>query len=280
MDKFIEVNGITLHYLEHGEGKPTLLLMPGLTANANEFDGLIQAGLAEHFHVLAVDLRGRGQSGKPAQGYSMGDHARDILALMDALELDQVVLGGHSFGALLTLYITAHFPERVSKLVIIDAAAELHPQVRQLIEPSLQRMGKVLPSFDAYISAMKQMPHFHNWWDSTIESYYRADVQEFEDGSVQSRLYANGILEAVDKSLEEPWTELVQQIEQPAILLNAIEPYGLPGTPPVLPQAQAQRTVEMLGNCQYYIIPGNHMTMLFGENATQIVQILREFAAQ
>ena len=63
MDKYVETNGIRLHYLDHpGEG-PTLILMPGLTANAHSFAGLVKGGLAPALHVLALDLRGRGEFG-------------------------------------------------------------------------------------------------------------------------------------------------------------------------------------------------------------------------
>ena len=79
MAHFVQTNNIQLHYLSHpGEG-PTLVLLPGLTANAHAFDGLIQAGLSPRYRVLALDLRGRGLTDKPTTGYSMADHAADSL---------------------------------------------------------------------------------------------------------------------------------------------------------------------------------------------------------
>jgi len=96
MDQFVSTNGIRLHYLDHpGEGSP-LVLMPGLTANALSFDGLINAGLSPSLRVLALDMRGRGLSDKPAGGYRMADHAADVLGLLDTLELKEMILGGHS----------------------------------------------------------------------------------------------------------------------------------------------------------------------------------------
>jgi pimeloyl-ACP methyl ester carboxylesterase len=207
MAQFVRVNYIQLHYLDHPGGNPSLVLMPGLTANVHSFDGLIKAGLSPSLRVLALDLRGRGLSDKPDSGYSMADHAADVLGLLDVLELQQVVLGGHSFGGLLTLYMAAHYPERVSKVVVIDAAGEMHPQVRELIKPSVDRLGKVLPSWDAYIEAMKQMPFFQDWWDPTIESYYRADVEIRDDGTVKPRSRPEAIIEAVEKALAEDWAQ-------------------------------------------------------------------------
>lgn len=127
---------------------------------------------------------------------------------------------------------------------------------------------------------MKQNPAFHGWWDPTIESYYRADVQTNADGTVQSRLYKEGILEATDKALEEPYGEYVSQIDKPAILLNALGAYGPEGTPPVLPYEQAQETVQAIKNCRYVEIPGNHLTMLFGDSAKIVVDTITQFVEE
>ena len=277
MERFVYVNNIQLHYLDHLGGDPPLVLMPGLTANACSFDGLIKAGLSPALRVLALDLRGRGLSQKPDSGYSMADHCADVLGLLDALEFSQVVLGGHSFGGLLSIYMAAHHPERVSKLVIIDAAGSMHPQVRELIKPSVDRLGNVLPSWEAYLEAMKQMPFYQGWWDPTIESYYRADVEIRSDGTVKPRSRPEAIIEAVEKALAEDWAQLVTAVRQPVLLLNAPGPFGPPGTPPVLPREQAMDTVNMLSDGRYVEIPGNHMTMLYGEGARRIVEAILAF---
>lgn len=280
MDQFVRVNNIQLHYLDHQGGDPPLVLMPGLTANACSFDGLIKAGLSPALRVLALDLRGRGLSQKPDSGYSMDDHAADVIGLLDALELRQVVLGGHSFGGLLSIYMAARHPERVSKLVIIDAAGSMHPQVRELIKPSVDRLGKVLPSWEAYLESMKQMPFYQGWWDPTIESYYRADVEVRGDGTVKPRSRPEAIIEAVEKALAEDWAQHLRAVRQPVLLLNAPGPFGPPRTPPVLPREQAMDTVNKLSDGRYVEIPGNHMTMLFGEGAQRIVEAILAFVCQ
>jgi pimeloyl-ACP methyl ester carboxylesterase len=277
VDRFAKVNNIRLHYIDHPGGEPAIILMPGITANAHSFDGLAQAGLSPRFRMYALDLRGRGLSDKPATGYSMAAHAADIIDLLGTLGLQQVVLGGHSFGALLTYYLAAHYPERVAKLVLMDAAASMHPRVRELIKPSLDRLGRILPSWDEYLQAMKQAPQFNGWWDPAIESYYRADVMIHADGTVQAQSRPENIAEALDKVLDEPWHQHLAKIEQPAILLNALGAYGPPGTPPVLPYEQAQETVRSLKNCRYVEIPGNHMTMLYGQGAQRMVEAITEF---
>lgn len=271
MEQLVQVNNIQLHYLDHKGDFGPLVLMPGLTANAHSFDGLILAGLSPALRVLAVDLRGRGLSSKPESGYSMADHAADILGLLDALDIQKVMLGGHSFGGLLALYMAAHYPDRVRNLVVIDAAGSMHPKVRELIKPAVDRLGKKMPSWDDYLLAMKQMPFFRGWWDPTIESFYRADVEALEDGTVIPRSRPEAIIEAVNKALDEDWAKHLAVIKQPMLLLNALGSYGPPGTPPVLPRAQALETVRAVADGRYVEVPGNHMTMLFGEGAQRIV---------
>jgi len=277
MGQFVRTNDIQLHYLDHPGSESPLVLMPGLTANAYSLDGLIKAGLSSALRVLALDLRGRGLSDKPDIGYSMADHAADVLGLLDVLEIQQVVLGGHSFGGLLTLYMAAHYPERISKLVVIDAAGSMHPQVRELIKPSVDRLGKVLPSWEGYIEAMKQMPFYQGWWDPSIESYYRADVEFFDDGTVKPRSRPEAIIEAVDKALTEDWAQHLTAIKQPMLLLNALGSFGPPGTSPILPREQALETVNAVAEGHYVEVPGNHMTMLYGEGAKRIVEAIIAF---
>ena len=274
MSKTITTNGINLHYLEHAGSAPTMILMHGLTANAHFFDGLMAAGLP--YHLLAVDLRGRGLSDKPESGYGMAEHAADIVGLMDGLGLDKVVMAGHSFGGLVTMFLAGHYPERVSKCVVMDAGF-LHPSVRELIKPSLERLGKIIPAWEPYRDAVKQAPFWRGYWDAHIEAYYQADVEIREDGTVKPRSRPDIIAEAVDKALGAPWIEHMAKVNQPTIMLNALGPFGPEGTPPIMPLEKAQETVDALPNCTYKEVPGNHMTMLFGENAQVVAQVIKEF---
>ena len=73
----------------------------------------------------------------PPTGYAMEDHARDVIGLLDALDLDRVVMGGHSFGGLLTYWLAANHPERVERCVVLDAPAGVSPTIMEQIEPSL-----------------------------------------------------------------------------------------------------------------------------------------------
>ncbi len=273
-EQFITTNGIRLHYLDSGGSRPLLLLFHGLTANAHAFDGLFAAGLGDRFRVISVDLRGRGLSDAPADDYSMAAHARDIIGLMDALELRPLAVGGHSFGALLTLYLAAHYPARVRKLVLMDAAARMHPQTKEMLAPALGRLGQTFASFDAYLERVQQAPYLH-FWDAAMRSYYAADVRTLEDGQVIPIPQPTHMVHAVTGALAEPWLDYLKSIPQPALLINGPGIYTMNAA--LLPEELALETVGLMKNCSYANVPGNHQTMLYGEGAAAIVASINEF---
>ena len=161
MDKFTQTNGISLHYLDHPGEEPAIIIMHGLSANAHFFDGLAASSLPNR--LLAVDLRGRGQSDKPETGYGMAEHAADILGLMDNLGLEKVVLAGHSYGGLLTCYLAANFPERFTRCIVMDSGF-MHPSVKEIIKPSLDRLTQRIPSWEAYRDGVKGAAYWQGCW--------------------------------------------------------------------------------------------------------------------
>ena len=277
--RYVQTNGIRLHYLDSGTTGPTLVLLPGLTANAHSFDGLVAAGLADHVRVLALDLRGRGETDQP-DTYTLDDHAADVLGFLDALHLDRVVLGGHSFGGLLTYYLAANHPDRISRCVVIDAPAQVRPEVFDQIKPSLDRLDRTLASWEHYLQFVKQMPYFGGWWDPVIEGYFRADIRENPDGTVRPRSRAKHIRAVVDGFKDLQWLDTVRKITQPVLFLRAPGAYGPPGSPAIVSAEQARVTVENLQHGRLVEVPGNHMTMLFGPGAAIAAAAIADFVLE
>lgn len=271
---FVSTNGIQLHYLHFQGNGPTIILMHGLTANAHAFDGLIEAGLAPAFNVISVDLRGRGLSDHPASGYTMAEHAKDIIGLLDQLGIDKADIGGHSFGALLTFYLAAHYPNRIHKMLLLDAAAQMHPNTKEMLGPTLSRLGQTFSSFEAYIAKAKAAPYIDQWQDA-MNSYYRADVKDNADGTVTPRSNPMHIIEAVTGALSEPWLDFISGVDKPAILINGPGVYTMDAA--LLPKENALATVAMMRNCRYVEVSGNHQTMLYGKGALEIVTALKAF---
>jgi pimeloyl-ACP methyl ester carboxylesterase len=276
--RYVATGGLNVYYLDVA-GRAPLVLLHGLSANAHCFSGLIAAGLSPTFRVIAPDLRGRGRTDKPATGYSMADHARDVLGLLDALGLERVVLGGHSFGGYLAIYLAANFPERVEKLIVIDAAITLNPRVGELLKPSLDRLTRVSRSVDDYVSEARLAAHLDGFWDDCLEQYFRAEIQENADGTAQAATSSIAVGQALQGVMREPWWQLVAAVRQPVLLLNAIGPYGPPGTPALVEAEYARATSDAFPSSRYVVVPGNHMTMVFGEAAVAVNREIERFAS-
>jgi pimeloyl-ACP methyl ester carboxylesterase len=270
---FIETNGIRLHYLEFKGGKPTIILMHGLTANAHAFDGLIARGLNPAFNVISIDLRGRGESDQPTN-YTLAEHAADIIGLLDKFQIELAIIGGHSFGALLTFYLAKHFPQRIHKMLLLDAAARMHENTKEMLGPALSRLGQTFPSFNYYIEKVKSAPYL-DFWTEEMMSYYKADVKENEDGTVTCIPQPANMVMAVNGVLAEPIIDYIQTVEQPAILINGPGVYTMGAA--LLPKENALETANMMMNCTYVEVPGNHQTMLYGEGAKAIVSAIKKF---
>lgn len=275
-DRFIDAAGLRTHFIDIGTGTP-LVLLHGLSANAHSFAGLIDAGLATGYRIIAPDLRGRGQTDHPATGYRMADHAGDVIALLDALGLDRVVLGGHSFGGYLAAYIAAEFPQRISRLIVIDAALTVNPRAAEMLKPSLDRLTRVSPSADAYLAEVRSAPYMDGEWDHAVEEYFRAEITIAEDGTARSATSAAAIGAALMAIGQEAWPDVVARAAHPALLLNAVGPYGPPGAPPLIEGANALAMAEAFPDCRYARVPGNHLTMMFGAGAHAIVRQIEAF---
>lgn len=278
MKGYANTNGIKLHYLDYGGDGPTLLLAHGLTANAHSFEGLV-AALDGSMRVIAVDLRGRGLSDKPASGYSLEDHARDMLGLLDELGLAEVVFAGHSYGGALAYVMAAEYPERITGCVAIDAPAAPDPGILDQIQPVLDRLEVTFPSMEAYLEYVQAMPWFDGKWNDQLDVFYRTDVQQFPDGSVQSRAHPGAIRQAITGLLDVDLAALVASITVPTLLIRAIEPLQ-PGAALLFPREGAEAALESLADGRLVEIKGNHYDVVLGRSSAETAAAILEFVAE
>jgi len=112
---------LRLHYLDWGnEEAPLLFLVHGGRDHAHSWDWVARE-LRASYHVSAVDLRGHGDSDwSPGSMYSVVDSVLDLACLMDALSEESVTLIGHSYGGAVVALFAGIYPEKVSKLVVIE----------------------------------------------------------------------------------------------------------------------------------------------------------------
>ena len=137
---FIDVEGVRVHYVEAGRGEPVVLIH-GLNASTFSFRYMIP-DLAQHFRVVALDLKGFGYSERPAEGdFSLTAQAKLVEQTMARLGIERAAVIGHSMGGAVAMHLATLFPERVDKLVLVNSATDrelrrglrLAPLIRPLL---------------------------------------------------------------------------------------------------------------------------------------------------
>jgi pimeloyl-ACP methyl ester carboxylesterase len=134
-----EINGLTVHYQQRGQG-PDLVMIHGLFSNLAFWYLSVMPELARDFRVTVYDLRGHGYSDMPPHGYTSGDMAIDLHALLERLGIERTHIVGHSFGGAVALHHTAIHPERVLSLTMADARV---PCLQPALPPRSARRWRV-----------------------------------------------------------------------------------------------------------------------------------------
>lgn len=139
----VRLHGHDVSYLRGGEGE-RLLLVHGIAGSCNTFEPVLE-GLAERHEVIAPDLLGHGQSGKPRGDYSLGAHASGLRDLMEMLEIPSATIVGHSLGGGVAMQFAYQFPKRCERLVLV-ASGGLGPEVTPVLRAA------TLPGTDLALS--------------------------------------------------------------------------------------------------------------------------------
>ncbi|MBZ0302321.1 MAG: alpha/beta hydrolase [Anaerolineae bacterium] len=130
MESDIERPGCILHYWLTGpEDRPLVALLHGATMDHHMFDAQLSA-LAAHYRVLAWDARGHGCSRPTAGDFTLADCADDLIAILDQLGVQKVILVGQSMGGYIAQFVYLRHPQRVQAMVIVGATCIALPYSR------------------------------------------------------------------------------------------------------------------------------------------------------
>jgi pimeloyl-ACP methyl ester carboxylesterase len=112
-------DGIDMYYESHGSGEPTLVFIPSFTCDASTWNDQISY-FKEKFHIVAADLPGFGRSGSNRNNWSIDRYGEDVAELAYELNLDNMILIGHSLGAGVALQTTKNLKGRVNAVIMVD----------------------------------------------------------------------------------------------------------------------------------------------------------------
>lgn len=147
--KLVDVGGLKLATYQYGrESNPVALLLHGFLSTGLTWHDVATA-LAEDWHVISVDQRGRSMSDPAPDGdYSTDAYVRDAHGLLNALGIDRAAVVGHSMGGANAISLAARFPEIITSLVVVDMAPELNRDSLTQVAAGVEALGRDFADWD------------------------------------------------------------------------------------------------------------------------------------
>jgi pimeloyl-ACP methyl ester carboxylesterase len=203
--KFVSVNGIRLHYLDWGGSGPVLLFLAGRGCNAHIFDDFAPRFTGQ-FRVLALTRRGHGDSDYPETGYDIDTLVEDIRQFLDCLRIEWVILAGHSLAGIELSHFAALYPERVLKLVFLEAAYDYFSQeYKDLMEKNPARKiqipgaGQDFYSISDYAAFIRfAYPTLGAIWGELMDEHLSHEVKVSPEGKVVDKMS-----DSIDKAISD-----------------------------------------------------------------------------
>jgi pimeloyl-ACP methyl ester carboxylesterase len=178
LGKYLNVKGIKTFYVERGKGK-TLLFLHGWGASSFSWRNNLLP-LSEHFHVIALDLKGFGLTEKPKEKYDLSEFTEHVKAFIDELGLEKICLVGNSMGGGIAINLTYNFEELIDRIILIDATAIRDENTLPLsfrivgIKPIGELLSFFMINRKTVINTLNQVYHDKSKINSeVIEGYYK-----------------------------------------------------------------------------------------------------------
>jgi len=266
VDHVLDVDGLPVHYVDWGDStKPPLVMVHGLDRVARTFDHL-----ATHFntryHVLAVDMRGHGDSGWDPQGrYLVEDHVSDLEGVVRQLGLRNIVLWGNSTGGRVVQVFAGKHPELVSRVISEDVGPERPRQIADSYSRRVQQEQEGWASEGELLAQLRKTnPRMSA---AVLEPYVRYGTTRRPDGRIiwkRDPQLVNGFV-ATDL-----W-RFVRNITSPIL-------YVLGGQSRIVPPETQAELKKTLPQAQIVTMPGlGHYPS--DEQPTEFVAIVDRFLA-
>ena len=249
-DRFVRVGNLNLHYLEWGQaGAPPVIMVHGLSGNAHAFDNL-----APHFlpmyHVIAVDVRGRGDSDWAGDAdYSNDAYVADLEGLRQALGFERISLVGTSLGGRISMTYAGAYPDRVERTVLNDIGPQIDPRGGDRIAVSTREAVTSFASMDEVLAwHAQQRPGFNLLSDTEQRVTAGHAVKPQPGGGYTWKMDPAVRTDPRRPDPETSWT-LARRIPGPVLLVRG-------GDSDLLSPETAQQMVREMQDCRMVEVPG------------------------
>lgn len=247
--------GHNIHYSEIGDGEAVIFLH-GFLESRRMWDKLLPS-LTDKRCVF-VDLPGMGESEVVAEVHTMELMAEVVKALMDTLNIDTATFVGHSMGGYITLAFAELFPERISKIIMLNSTFRADDEERKETRDRAVRLMGEHPK--AFISMA-----ISNWATEASREQFGDEIEALKDYAIT--FPTTGIIAALKGMRDrKDRSEVLRNFDKPKFLLLGEED-------PLIPAEETAREAESLG-VKTKIIPGGHMSVI--ENFEELQKFLVE----
>ncbi len=223
----VSLDSLSLSYRDWGGSGKSVILLHGLASNSRIWD-LVAPILSLNSSVIAIDQRGHGKSDKPRCGYDFCSVTDDIAQFLIAMQIENTVIVGHSWGGSVALSLAVKYPSLVGGLCFIDGGLiEISRVPGNTLELALDRMAPPLwdgITKERVIQRMKQ----RNWGtrdytslSASLEDIVMANLTVDDDGFVKARLSRENHLEVVRAFWGHKPSEMFPQVQCPVLILPA-----------------------------------------------------------
>lgn len=249
--KFIEVNGVNVHYKIYGTGEPVLILLHGFGASLFSWHE-VTTPLAEYGTVIAYDRPAFGLTERPLEWEGENPYSQDaqvelVIGLMDALGVEKATLVGNSAGGTVSMLTALKYPERIESLILVDPAVYAGGGAPAWIRPVLgtPQMRHLGPLFARQIQAQGVEFIKTAWHDprkisqATFDGYQKPLKVENWD---------KALWELTLSSRESGLAERVKEFELPILVITGDDDR-------IVPTEQSLRLAEELPNAALAVIP-------------------------
>ena len=204
---FQSFDGVEISYNVNGKGYPALIFVPGWGGKKDDFFYQVDY-FSPSYQTVCIDLPGFGKSGNNRVEWTMSNYAKDVIALIDRLKIDEAVLVGHSMGGIVILEVAKKIPNKIIGVIPLDVISNLEPSATK-----------------------KQIANIVEYWMDWANNATYDKMKSIFSENTDSLLIAktvDDIKNASKVGWQESVTDVLQYLQSPNILSSLLSEIQVP----------------------------------------------------
>lgn len=231
-EKRIKVNEIELQVQDNAQAGEAIIFLHFGGSNLMMWQHILPY-FQDQYRLILVDLRGHGKSERPGSGYHMDEMARDVVGVMQHLEIEQAHIVGSSIGAEVGLSLTANYAEKVKSLVLDGALnseygpystwegseAEFAAHVASQLENIREAPDPLYPSLKALMKDRRALFEKYGWWNEYLEAVVRYDAYQVASGEYSRGMGKQATENYMGNYFHYRFEDYYQKVKCPLLML-------------------------------------------------------------